>query len=344
MSSRPVILEIANGLSKYDYEFDPQTARRIFGLLGREAVRGSSTSVVARAVMMEKGLGVEKDLDQAHSWYVWGMRVGNRKAFEKVFNARLLGQGRQVDIAGAREALLPLNPKRQYRTIRNELRELLQPGDPVSIKAAETYALRAMEAMPEHSVLIALEMMKQSGFSEQAKSDALSRIGSELGKQNQSLVWNDEVLREIWDVREPEIMAGLIQQLTVLIESGSTQAAELLVTALSDSGQYTQQMAPYQDKIRYALRLAAYRGHVAAAVALARDLMRLGQNETAQSEARKYWAIAASEGAPEALLQDSLYRLKGAPQADEMRIIKDNLKRSAQGGYRLAEAVLMGLQ
>ena len=88
--NREAVRLLAKGIVNNDYSFGPNVGK-VMNLLAKEAMRGSSSCIIAWARIQQRGVDVPKNDALAYKWYRWAAVVGNLRGIEETSLALLEG-------------------------------------------------------------------------------------------------------------------------------------------------------------------------------------------------------------------------------------------------------------
>lgn len=148
-----------------------------------EAMRGASSSVLAVAIMHDRGEGVPVDTKKAAEWYLWAARLGHERAMAHMAYAYGAGRGLERNEADALKWLEGLNEGRRRSTLVEMGWALLLGTEGVTDEAgALRFFERAAELQSGAAYQVALELERGTrGVQNREMADRLIRYAAERG-------------------------------------------------------------------------------------------------------------------------------------------------------------------
>ncbi|WP_323688217.1 hypothetical protein [Rhizobium sp. AN69] len=204
--NREAVRLLAKGIVNNDYSFGTNTGK-VMNLLAKEAMRGSSSCVIAWARMQQLGIDIPKNDALAYKWYRWAALVGNLRGIEETSLALLEGRGITRDVNEAIALLDRLRPERRAARYVETASLLMQSVDADATARAERLLLSAIDLTPQRS-LSAATKLSDSRFSAAAREKAQAIIAA--APQGGPISEDGKIARALWNSNDPaEIRKGV---------------------------------------------------------------------------------------------------------------------------------------
>ncbi|MDZ7926999.1 MAG: tetratricopeptide repeat protein [Agrobacterium sp.] len=334
--SREAVRLLAKGIVNNDYLFGANTGK-VMNLLANEAIRGSSSCVVAWARMHQLGIDVPKNDALAYKWYRWAALVGNLRGIEETSLALLEGRGITRDVNEAIALLDKLKPARRGARYVETASLLMQSADADATPRAEKLLLSAIDLAPQQS-LSAATKLSDSRFSVAAREKAQAIIAAAPTKGG-PISEEGKIARALWNSNDPAEIRKGVDMFVQNAQAGDEKAVPFLAKALNRSGV----PAAMHDRILQILEPYADRGEMEAIRAVSEAYF-VGRGTSRSFEkAAAYRKLAATQGDSEAQYLLGLMYAQATGVVKDIGQAKYWLTQSADGGYLLARSALISL-
>ncbi|CUX65386.1 MULTISPECIES: tetratricopeptide repeat protein [Agrobacterium] len=332
--SREAVRLLAKGIVNNDYSFGANTGK-VMNLLAKEAMRGSSSCVIAWA-RMQLGIDVPKNDALAYKWYRWAALVGNLRGIEETSLALLEGRGVTRDVNEAIALLDKLQPARRGARYVETASLLMQGADPDATARAEKLLLSAIDLSPERS-LSAATKLSDGRFSAAAREKAQAVIAA--APKGGPISEEGKIARALWNSNDPAEIRKGVDMFAEAARAGDEKAVPFLAKALNRSGV----PATMHDRILQILEPYADRGDMEAIRAVSEAYF-VGRGTSRSFEkAAAYRKLAATQGDSEAQYLLGLMYAQATGVVKDIGQAKYWLTQSADGGYLLARSALISL-
>lgn len=333
--NREAVRLLAKGIVNNDYSFGTNTGK-VMNLLAKEAMRGSSSCVIAWARMQQLGIDVPKNDALAYKWYRWAALVGNLRGIEETSLALLEGRGITRDVNEAIALLDRLRPERRAARYVETASLLMQSVDADATARAERLLLSAIDLAPQRS-LSAATKLSDSRFSAAAREKAQAIIAA--APQGGPISEDGKIARALWNSNDPSEIRKGVDMFAEAAKAGDEKAVPFLAKALNRSGV----PATTHDSILQILEPYADRGNMDAIRAVSEAYF-VGRGTSRSFEkAAAYRKLAATQGDSEAQYLLGLMYAQATGVVKDIGQAKYWLTQSADGGYLLARSALISL-
>lgn len=333
--SREAVRLLAKGIVNNNYSFGANTGK-VMNLLAKEAMRGSSSCVIAWARMHQLGIDVPKNDALAYKWYRWAALVGNLRGIEETSLALLEGRGVTRDVNEAIALLDKLQPARRAARYVETASLLMQGADADATARAEKLLLSAIDLSPERS-LSAATKLSDSRFSAAAREKAQAIIAA--APKGGPISEEGKIARALWNSNDPAEIRKGVDMFAEAARAGDEKAVPFLAKALNRSGV----PATMHDRILQVLEPYADRGDMEAIRAVSEAYF-VGRGTSRSFEkAAAYRKLAATQGDSEAQYLLGLMYAQATGVVKDIGQAKYWLTQSADGGYLLARSALISL-
>ncbi|WCK05497.1 tetratricopeptide repeat protein [Agrobacterium tumefaciens] len=333
--SREAVRLLAKGIVNNDYSFGANTGK-VMNLLAKEAMRGSSSCVIAWARMHQLGIDVPKNDALAYKWYRWAALVGNLRGIEETSLALLEGRGVSRDVNEAIALLDKLQPARRAARYVETASLLMQSADSDATARAEKLLLSAIDLSPERS-LSAATKLSDGRFSAAAREKAQAIIAA--APKGGPISEEGKIARALWNSNDPAEIRKGVDMFAEAARAGDEKAVPFLAKALNRSGV----PATMHDRILQILEPYADRGDMEAIRAVSEAYF-VGRGTSRSFEkAAAYRKLAATQGDSEAQYLLGLMYAQATGVVKDIGQAKYWLTQSADGGYLLARSALISL-
>ncbi|MGV2064528.1 tetratricopeptide repeat protein [Agrobacterium sp. 22-226-1] len=333
--NREAVRLLAKGIVNNDYSFGAN-ARKVMNLLAKEAMRGSSSCVIAWARMQQLGIDVSKNDALAYKWYRWAALVGNLRGIEETSLALLEGRGVTRDVNEAIALLDKLQPVRRGARYVETASLLMQSADAEATARAEKLLLAAIDLSPERS-LSAATKLSDDRFSAAAREKAQAIIAA--APKGGPISEDGKIARALWNSNDPAEIRKGVDMFAEAAKAGDEKAVPFLAKALNRSGV----PATMHERILQILEPYADRGDMEAIRAVSEAYF-VGRGTSRSFEkAAAYRKLAATQGDSEAQYLLGLMYAQATGVVKDIGQAKYWLTQSADGGYLLARSALISL-
>ncbi|SCY80706.1 MULTISPECIES: tetratricopeptide repeat protein [Rhizobium/Agrobacterium group] len=333
--SREAVRLLAKGIVNNDYSFGANTGK-VMNLLAREAMRGSSSCVIAWARMHQLGIDVPKNDTLAYKWYRWAALVGNLRGIEETSLALLEGRGVTRNVNEAIALLDKLQPARRGARYVETASLLMQNADADATVHAERLLLSAIDLAPQQS-LSAAKKLSDSRFSATAREKAQAIIAA--APKGGPISEEGKIARARWNSNDPAEIRKGVDMFAEAAEAGDEENVPFLAKALNRSGV----PATMHERILQILEPYADRGNMEAIRAVSEAYF-VGRGTSRSFEkAAAYRKLAATQGDSEAQYLLGLMYAQATGVVKDIGQAKYWLTQSADGGYLLARSALISL-
>lgn len=333
--NREAVRLLAKGIVNNDYSFGANIGK-VMNLLAKEAMRGSSSCVIAWARIQQRGVDVPRNDALAYKWYRWAAVVGNLRGIEETSLALLEGRGVDRDVNAAIALLDRLQPERRAGRYIETASVLMQSVDADATARSEKLLLSAIDLAPQRA-LSAATKLSDSRFSAVAREKAQAIIAA--APKSGPISEQGKIARNLWNSNEPEDIQKGVAMFADAAKAGDDKAIPFLVKALSRSGV----PATMHEGILQVLEPYADKGNLDAIRAVS-DAYFVGRGKSPSPEkAAAYRQLAATQGDSEAQYLLGLMYAQATGVTKDIGQAKYWLTRSADGGYLLARSALISL-
>ncbi|GEM_PF-3528402 len=333
--NREAVRLLAKGIVNNDYSFGPN-AGKVMNLLAKEAMRGSSSCVVAWARMQQLGTDIPKNDALAYKWYRWAALVGNLRGIEETSLALLEGRGVTRDVNEAIAMLDRLQPERRAGRYIETASLLMQSTDPDATARSEQLLLSAIDLAPKRS-LSAANKLSDTRFSLAAREKAQAIIAT--APQSSPVSEEGRIARTLWNSNDPADIQKGVDMFAEAARAGDEKAVPFLAKALNRSGV----PVAMHDAILKILEPYADRGNMDAIRAVSEAYFVGRGTSPSLEKAAAYRKLAATQGDSEAQYLLGLMYAQATGVVKDIGQAKYWLTKSADGGYLLARSALISL-
>ncbi|MBP0440625.1 tetratricopeptide repeat protein [Tianweitania sediminis] len=302
--------------------------------LRQEALRGSSASATAYALMLQHGIGGPRDAREAPGWLARGARRGNARASRQAAITYALGWGVRRDNKRALQLLAKLDRPARARQMIRISEALLQPGREEP-EAALQWVRRAASLETASSVQ-ASELYERLASAD-PKAAPLVRewleAAAKKGNPRAALALGERMLLEPGGERRLEAARWLL----LAAEQNEPRASRMLVALLVEDAT----LQPGASAVRDMLEQRASEGSAAARLSLA-DAQNYQPWETAghSQQAVDHLSLAAQDGDPQAQYRLAVALLAGETGEPKRELARAYLSLAASKGYPLAMSAI----
>lgn len=334
--NRDAIRLLAKGITNNEYRFRDDI-ELVLRALGTEAMLGSSSAVMAWAVIHDRGMDVVEDDAAAYEWYRWAAIVGSESGRRETAIALVSGKGVAKNLVEAVQWADRLPPVRRSSAYL-AMAEILYTGQQTDDEAlADRLTVEAASLEPANAMRAA-QLLREYSRSDTAQVTADRILGQAASTGDAKALVLQARLAE--RSNDPDARSRAVQSLIDLASGGNLDAIKPLARLVSSGSLSTQKI----EEVTGVLKQQADAGNVEAILAISRAYMFGTGVSVSFEQAAKYYQMGAEIGNPEAQYQLGMMYAGGIGVPIDIQAARSWLQKSADGGSQVAAATLSSMK